>query len=357
MATDSNLLTKYRESTRYKRNVGIASVLALILAAIGSIAYGPVYIPPDQVLRGVFAYDTARPQIVPIIWNIRLPQVLAAILAGGGLAVAGAVMQTVLRNELGSPYTLGISHAAVFGAAFSIVVLGAGSTTASQSTAVVLDNPYLTTVSAFGCSLVSTGIIVALARYKDASPATMILTGVALGSLFTAGVTALQYLADSTELSAMVYWTFGDLSRATWGDLGLMAVVTVPATGYFVYNGWNYNALDSGDATAKSLGVDVEALRLWGMVVASFVTALIVSHVGIIGFVGLVVPHIVRKLIGGDERYLLPISAVVGGVLLLVSDTVARTAFAPLVLPVGILTSFLGAPLFIYLVINGREYW
>lgn len=357
MAPDSDLLAEYRESTRYRWNVGIAAVLALLIAAVGAIAYGPVYIPPGQVLRGLLGAEAARPQVVPIIWNIRLPQVLAAVIAGGGLAIAGAVMQTVLRNELGSPYTLGISHAAVFGAAFSIVVLGTGSTTASQSTAVVLDNPYLTTVSAFGCSLVSTGIIVALAQYKNASPATMILTGVALGSLFTAGVTALQYVADSTELSAMVYWTFGDLSRATWGDLGLMAAVTFPATAYFVSNGWSYNALDSGDATARSLGVDVAALRLRGMVVASFVTALIVSHVGIIGFVGLVVPHIVRKLIGGDERYLLPVSAVVGGVLLLVSDTVARTAFAPLVLPVGILTSFLGAPLFIYLVVNGRDYW
>ena len=356
MATE-NLLEQYRESTRYKWNVGLASIAALVAASVFSIAYGPVYIPPEQVIWGVVDAASVSSMVGSIIWNIRLPQVLTAIIAGGGLAISGAVMQTVLRNELGSPYTLGISHAAVFGAAFSIIVLGAGSTNVSQANAVLVDNPYITMISAFVFSMVSTGIIVALARYKNATPETMILTGVALGSLFTAGVTALQYMADSTELSAMVYWTFGDLSRATWSDLGLMTALFVPSAVYFVYNGWNYNALDSGDETARSLGVDVESLRLKGMVISSAVTALICSYVGVIGFVGLVVPHIVRKIIGGDERYLMPFTAIVGGVLLLVSDTVARTLFSPTVLPVGILTSFLGAPLFIYLVIKGREYW
>jgi len=131
----------------------------------------------------------------------------------------------------------------------------------------------------------------------------------------------------------------------------------IPSVIYFLYNMWNYNALDCGEETAKSLGVNVERVRIGGMLVASLVTALIVSFIGIIGFVGLVVPHIVRKIIGGDERYLIPSSCIIGAILLLVSDTVARTIISPIVLPVGILTSFLGAPLFIYLVIKGRKYW
>ncbi|MGM0404587.1 MAG: FecCD family ABC transporter permease, partial [Thermoplasmatota archaeon] len=257
----------------------------------------------------------------------------------------------------GSPFTLGISHAAAFGAAFSIIVLGAGTTQSKTADAVVLSNPYLVTISAFVWSLVATFIILLLSRYKNASPATMILTGVALGSLFTAGYTALQYFADDVELASIVFWTFGDVARAKWIDLGLILMAVIPATVYFLRKSWDYEVLDSGDESAKALGIDVEKLRFFGMLISCFVTALIISFVGIIGFVGLVVPHMVRRVIGGNERYLIPSSCIVGALLLLASDTVARTIISPIVLPVGILTSFLGAPLFIYLVIKGREYW
>ncbi len=147
------------------------------------------------------------------------------------------------------------------------------------------------------------------------------------------------------------------MSRTTWSELHIMGALVAVTTAYFLRHAWNYNALNSGDETAKSFGVNVEALRLWGMLISSFVTALIVSLVGIIGFVGLVVPHLVRKVIGGNEAFLIPGSCLVGGCLLLMADTAARTVMAPVVLPVGILTSFLGAPLFIYLVLKGREYW
>jgi iron complex transport system permease protein len=185
----------------------------------------------------------------------------------------------------------------------------------------------------------------------------MILTGVAIGSLFTAGVTTLQYLASDTEVAAIVYWTFGDVGRATWDTVALMVFVLALSTAYFVRHGWDYELLDAGTKTAKSLGVDVESLRIRGMAIASLATAVVISFVGIIGFVGLVAPHIVRKVIGGDERYLVPASALVGGTLLVAADTLARTVIAPVVLPVGVLTSFLGAPLFVYLVVVGREYW
>lgn len=202
-----------------------------------------------------------------------------------------------------------------------------------------------------------TSIILLLAKLKKASPATMILTGIALGSLFTAGYSSMQYFADQTQLSTIVYWTFGNVGRATWTDLGLMTLFVVPSIGYFTYKSWDYNILDSGDDVAKSLGINVEKLRIRGMLITSFLTSLIISFVGIIGFIGLVVPHIIRKIIGGDERFLIPSSCIIGALILLASDTGARTLFAPTVLPVGIVTSFLGAPLFIYLVIKGREYW
>ncbi|MFW6018915.1 MAG: FecCD family ABC transporter permease, partial [Halapricum sp.] len=256
------------------------------------------------------------------------------------------------RNPLGAPYTLGISQAAAFGAAVA-VVFGFGSA-ASEFASI---GPYLTTVAAFLAAMVSTGLILLLVTYRQATPETLILTGVAIGSLFTAGMTLLQYFASDTEVAAIVYWTFGDVGRADWPHVALMGLVVLAGLAYFLVNAWNYDVMDAGTATAKSLGVPVESLRIRGMAVASLVTAVVISFVGIIGFVGLVAPHIVRLLVGGTERHLLPITAVVGAGLLVAADTLARTVLAPVVLPVGILTSFLGAPLFIYLVINGREYW
>lgn len=326
------------------------SAILLFISALAAIGMGTVQIHPYEILL-ILAGQSEGPASI-IIWHIRLPRVIAAILAGMGLAVAGSVMQSILMNPLGSPYTLGISQSAGFGAAFAIVVLGVGS---SQS---IFGNiPYLIPICAFGFSLIAVSVIILLARYKTATPEILILSGVALGSLFTAGLAALKYFAEDVQLAAIVFWMFGDLSRVSWSELVIIAAVTLPALLFILYNLWNYKALVTGDETAKSLGVNVERVRISSLFVASLVTALIVSFTGIIGFVGLVVPHIIRKIIGGDDRFLIPASCLIGSSLLLVSDTVARTIISPVVLPVGILTSFLGAPLFLYLVIKGRSYW
>jgi iron complex transport system permease protein len=355
VATGDEILREYEEFTDRKVLFGGLSAAALLALFLYAIAAGPVHIPVLDVIAILAGGGSGTHRT--IIWQIRLPQALAAVVAGAGLSVAGAAMQNVLRNPLGSPFTLGISQAAAFGAAFAIVFLGVGTTARGDDYTVLINNPYVITTSAFLWSLVSTAVILALVRYKRATPETMILTGVAMGSLFTASLSLVQYFARDVEVAAIVFWTFGDVARATWSDLAVMTAATVVGSVYFVKNSWNYNALNSGDETAQSLGVNVARLRIGGMLVASLVTAFIISFVGIIGFVGLVVPHIVRKAIGGDERFLMPVSCVVGAALLLASDTVARLVIAPVVLPVGILTSFVGAPMFIYLVVRGRDYW
>ena len=327
---------------------GVATLL--VVTALLALAIGSVHVPLFDLFAALLGGGTELHYT--IVWHNRVPRVLAAAAAGGGLAVAGAAMQTVLRNPLGAPYTLGISQAAAFGAALAIVVTGVGGSAAGGFLATSL-----TPIAAFLAGMVSTGVILALVTYRRATPETMILTGVALGSLFQAGLTLLQYVASDTEVAAIVYWTFGDVGRVGWPKVLVMLAVVLAATAYFVRHGWDYDVLDAGTDTAKSLGVSVESLRIRGMAVASLVTALIVSFVGIIGFVGLVAPHIVRMVIGGTERYLMPASALVGATLLVAADTVARTVLAPVVLPVGILTSFIGAPLFIYLVVEGRDYW
>ncbi|MFW6144768.1 MAG: FecCD family ABC transporter permease, partial [Candidatus Natronoplasma sp.] len=355
LETKTDILHRYDEYSHKRVLFFFISFFSLLALSAFALTLGPADISVSEALSAL-AGNSSSHTVNTIIWNIRLPRVLSAIIAGAGLAVTGVAMQSILRNPLGSPYTLGISHSAAFGAAFAVIVLGAGTLQSQTEDAVILNNPYIVTISAFAWSLVATFIILLLARLKKATPTTMVLTGVALGSLFTAGYTALQYFADDVELAAIVFWTFGDVARATWTDLAIMMAVVFPASAYFLYKSWDYEVLDSGDEAAKSLGLDVEKLRLYGMILSSLVTALIISFVGIIGFVGLVVPHMVRRVIGGNERHLIPTSCVVGAILLLASDTAARTVISPIVLPVGILTSFLGAPLFIYLVIKGREY-
>ena len=355
MSREDDIINNYQKSQNKKIYLTIILITLIFTAAIWSLANGAAELPLREILSVLLGAGSQKAQA--IILNIRLPRILTALIAGAGLAISGAVMQSMLRNPLGSPYTLGISHAAAFGAAFSIIIFGTGGMQSSSADAVLINNPYLTSGSAFIAAMLTTLVIVAVAKYRNAKTETMILTGVALGSLFTAGTTALQYFASDVQIASIVFWTFGDVGRVVWRELGFMSLITLGGSLYFIYYSWDYNALDAGDETAKSLGVAVDKVRLGGMFAASLITSLIVSLVGIIGFVGLVAPHIVRKIIGGNEKYLLPLSALSGGLLLLISDTTARTLFAPVVLPVGILTSFLGVPIFLYLIIKGRQYW
>ncbi len=219
--------------------------------------------------------------------------------------------------------------------------------------AVIINNPYLTTMVAFFFCLLATGIILLISRIRGASPEVMVLAGVALSSLFTAGTMFLQYFADDTQLAAVVFWTFGDVGRVNWPELEIMTGVVLLAVIFFIANCWNYNAIDAGDETAKGLGINVERIRLIGMVIAALVSAVIVAFLGVIGFVGLICPHMVRRVIGDDQKYLIPGSILFGAILLLASDTAARLIISPYVLPVSVLTAFMGAPTFIYLLLRG----
>jgi len=352
--SDGQVPAEYRRYIGWKVTLIITASVLVAVALVTGISMGAANIPVLSVAKSLAGMVTSK-RIDAIVWNIRLPQALTAIMAGAGLAVAGTAMQSILRNPLGSPFTLGISHAAAFGAALSVMLLDGGMMTSSHVDAVSITNPYVTTGAAFFFSLMAAGVIIAISRLRGATPEVMVLTGVALGAMFTAGTMFLQFFADDVQLAAMVFWTFGDTARASWAELGVISIVTLATSVYFLANGWNYNAIDAGDETAKGLGVRVERVRMVGMLLASLLTAVIIAFLGIIGFVGLVVPHMARRLIGSDHRFLLPASILGGGLLLLVSDTVARLILAPHVLPVSVLTAFMGAPVFIFLIIKGQQ--
>ncbi len=352
--SERDIASRYREHTGRKRTYIIAGLILLFVAAVLSISRGSVDIPPLDVVRTLAGYSVSTTWD-SIIWNVRLPQVLTAIAAGAGLAVTGVVMQSILRNPLGSPFTLGISNAAAFGAAFSVIILGSGSSSSMLGDAVTINNPYVTSVAAFVFAMLVTLVILAFSKIRGTSPEVMILVGVAMGSLFTAGTMFLQYFADDVQLASIVFWTFGDTSRASWEELGLITAIVAASIIYFTFNRWKYNAIDAGDETAKGLGVNVERIRFWGMLWASLVTSIIVAFLGVIGFVGLICPHMARRIIGDDHRFLITGSIVVGALLLLCADTTARLMMQPYQLPVAVLTSFLGAPTFIYLILKGRR--
>ena len=274
-----------------------------------------------------------------VITRIRLPRIFASVLTGAVLSVSGVVSQSLMRNPLASPFTLGISSSAAFGASFAILFLvdKADSGNVGQ---------YLIAFSSFVWSMVSISLIIFLSKLKNSNPQTIILSGVVLSSLFGAGISALQYFANDVQLANIVFWSFGDMGRATWKDILLVTICFLLGLAYFIKKGDDY---------AKSLGINPEKIRIEGMVIASLTTAITVAFYGMIGFVGLIGPHIMRRIIGNNEVFLIPASAVFGALLLLLADTFARTIISPIILPVGIVTSFLGAPLFIYLLIKNKN--
>lgn len=294
---------------------------------------------------------------VRIIWKIRIPRVLAAIIAGAGLSVSGLVMQTTLNNSMASPSTLGVSNAAVFGANLSIIAFAGGflSTGNNLANFAVGANPYATSGMAFLFSTLSVLLILALCQLRAFSPNVVVLAGIAVGSIWTAATTILQFYATDVGLSAAVVWSFGDLGRATYETDWIMLFVVVAGTIFFALNSWKYNALLSGEATAKTMGIHVERIRFFSLLLASVITAVCVSFLGVIGFVGIICPHVAKKLLGQDHRVTIPVSLLSGSLLLLLADTLSRCLGSGTALPVGAITSLLGAPFFVAIIFSRKE--
>ena len=343
-----------------KKNRRSAAVLAALLIAVLVIGIGCLFVGSSNMsfsaaLDALLGGGTGAQS--RIIWKIRVPRVLAAIIAGAGLAVSGLVMQTTLNNSMASPSTLGVSNAAVFGANLSIIAFAGGflSTGNNLQNFDVGANPYATSVLAFAFSVLSVLLILGLCTVRSFSPNVVVLAGMAIGSVWTAATTILQFYATDVGLSAAVVWSFGDLGRATYRTDAIMATVVAAGTLFFLLMAWKYNALLSGEATAKTMGVNVEGLRFATLLLGSLITAACVSFLGIIGFVGIICPHVTKKLLGQDHRITIPVSALSGSLLLLLADTLSRSLGSGSALPVGAITSLLGAPFFIAIIFGKKE--
>jgi iron complex transport system permease protein len=330
-------------------------LLLLLAACILSLSAGSANLRISDILRTLFGGGNRQENA--IIWNVRMPRVVTATFVGMALALSGCVMQNVLRNPLASASTLGVSQGASFGAAVAIVYFGAGIQVNAGGTASALTvtNPAMVTLCAFLGGIATTAVILGLARFRGTSPATMVLAGVAISSMFTGGTALVQYFCDDVMVATVVYWTFGSLGRAGWTEIAIIAALTFGSFVFFYYNRWNYNAMEGGTHTAKSLGVPVNRLIVLSMALCALISSVAVAFVGCISFIGLIASHIMRRFVGNDYRFLIPCSALCGGVLLLLSDIVSRMLLSPTVLPIGALTSFPGAPLFLYLIIKGGK--
>ncbi len=338
------------EKDRLRKRLFVILLVPVVGALVGSaVAFGSADISfwdtYGVVFRRVFQGDgvDALGNAGIIVWRLRLPRVILGLVAGVALGSSGAVMQVVLRNPLADPYMLGISSAASFGASLAIV-MGVG----------VLGGSYLVIGNAFLFSLLSAGLILMLSSRNGTSPEKMLLTGLALLFFFQAMTTITQYFGDSDAVRAAVFWAVGDLGRANWTTVAISAGVVAVGTGLLVWKSGDLNVMNTGDESAQSMGINVSRTRVFTMVVCTVMVACIVSFTGTIGFVGLVAPHLVRMIVGPDNRILVPASGLIGAVLLVLADTVARTVVSPVILPVGAVTAFLGVPLFVYLIMRRK---
>ncbi|MFC4272585.1 iron chelate uptake ABC transporter family permease subunit [Sneathiella chungangensis] len=329
--------------TRRRMKLPALLLLVLILAAASLVAMsiGAVPIPLGKIISVGLSEQQAA-----VLSSIRLPRVLLAIVVGAALAVSGAAMQGLFRNPLADPGLIGIATSAAL--AVAIVIVLAGPVTGYVGL-------YGMSVAAFIGALASCFAIFRLAKVTGSFSGTyMLLTGIAINALSAAGVGFLTFLSDDQQLRSLTFWTMGSLGGALWISVVVVTSIVVPAGIIMIRNARELNVLLLGENEARYLGVDAERLKRRIVICTALSVGAAISVSGIIGFVGLVVPHLIRLTLGPDHRLLMPASALLGAILLLAADTAARTIVAPAEMPVGVLTSLIGGPFFLWLLV--RQY-
>lgn len=324
-----------------------AGVAVLAACFLLDVATGPAMLPIGTVAASVLGAGQ-DPMVEAIVWAIRLPVAIMALLVGAALGLTGAVMQTILNNPMASSYTLGVSAGAGFGAAL-VIVFGA---------ALPLAEGQSVPLAAFLFAGLACAGVWALGGIRGATPETLVLAGIALMFLFQALLALLQFMASPEALQQIVFWLFGSLQRATWPKLGIIAGVLAIAVPLLMRDAWKLTALRLGDDRAAALGVRVRGVRLRGFLFVSVATGVAVAFVGTIGFVGLVAPHVARMLLGEDQRVLLPGAALAGAVLLSAASVASKTVSPGALFPIGIVTALIGVPFFAWLILaSRRSHW
>lgn len=345
-AADANtIMDNYRGIIR--RRVGVMAILLLII--IGSLlldfTMGPSGLTLDLLWQTLTDPASADAGTRVIVWDIRLPYALMAIIVGLALGLAGAEMQTILNNPLASPFTLGVSSAAAFGAALAIV-LGIGIPG--------IPAQWFISANAFIFALLAALLLDGITRWTQVATSGVVLFGIALVFTFNALVSMLQFIANEDTLQGLVFWTMGSLARASWEKLGILLLVLVIVMPISLMSSWKLTALRLGEDRAVSFGINVRRLRLATLLRISILSAISVAFVGPIGFIGLVAPHIARMIFGEDHRFYLPASALTGALVLSMASVASKNLIPGVIIPVGIVTSLVGVPFFLSIILRHR---
>ena len=344
-AATGDVIAQYRRQSRRKILAIMVLTLGALVAFTVATVVGPINLSWAELWNGLFNPNGVDETTRTVLWNLRLPAAVMAVLIGAGLSLSGAHMQTILDNPLAEPFTLGISAAAAFGGAASIVL---GWT--------VLSNPQFNLAAvAWVAALVAVFVVAGAAVWRGASAESMILLGIALVFLFQAMLSLMQYSATTEALQQIVFWTMGSLQRANWTSNAILLGTLAVAIPFTIVNSWKLTALRLGDDRAAALGINVQRLRVTTLVVASLLAASAVAFAGVIGFIGLVGPHVARMLVGEDQRYFAPASMAAGALLLAAAHAVSITIVPGVAVPIGIITSLVGVPFFLILIFARRR--
>ncbi|WP_120513712.1 FecCD family ABC transporter permease [Photobacterium salinisoli] len=333
----------------YRRMVVLIMFCLVLMASfVLDIMSGPSMLDATRVLHALFQFVGLPFQVDSstqiIVTDLRLPIALMAIVVGGALGVGGAEMQTLLNNNMASPYTLGMAAAAGFGAAMTLYVGSLG-----------IESYYAVPIGAFICCMLSACFLFALASMRHISSGQLILAGIALLFLFQSLLSLVQFVSSPELSQQILFWLFGSLSKATWGNLMMTATVVISGCFFLMKDSWKLTALRLGEERAKSVGVNVKQLRLKTLFIVALMTATITSFVGIIGFVGIVAPNIAKILVGEDQRFFLPLSFLIGAFLLSTASVLSKVIVPGALFPIGIVTAIIGVPFFFWLIIAKRS--
>lgn len=323
-----------------------AALVLLCALMVADLVTGPAGLPLGDVIQGVLdGPNGENKRLAVILWHLRMPQTLMAALVGAALGLSGLMMQTILANPLASPYTLGFSAAAGFGAAL-VILFGT-----ALPVAMWISVP----LAAFAATLTAAGLVYLVARYRGASPEMLVLAGIAVLFFFQSLQSLLQFMAAPEVLQQIVFWLFGSLLKATWTSVKVLGVILALSLPLIFRDVWKLTSLRLGDGNAASLGLDVEALRRRILVLVALLTAGAVSFTGTIGFVGLIAPHVGRAVVGEDHRFGLPMAGIMGAVVLVTASVTGKLISPGAVIPVGIITAIAGIPMLLgVILLKGR---
>lgn len=337
---------EYTSYTRKKIYLIIILTAICFVSFVMDVAIGSSQLPIRDVLGAIFNKAHAEKLTSVIVWVHRLPAAVMAILVGMCLGISGAVMQTILNNSLASPYTLGISAGAGLGAAIALLL---------DMSAFAVLGVFMVPAFAFVFAMLACSCIYILSIKKNFSSETMVLAGIGMVFFFQAGQSFLQYLATPEALQSVIFWTFGSLNKANWSNIPILAVVFILCFLCIYSQSWKLTAMRLGDTKARTLGVNIKRLRITMFVCTSVMTATAVAFVGSIGFVGIVGPHVARSLVGEDQRFFLPTSALCGAAMLSIASVISKILVPGALFPIGITTSIFGVPVFFLMILRKRR--